>query len=125
VFALFPEFVPLIKDGWIGEQMAITAVKLRFGDLRLRQFGDHCCLLLGPQSRDGQDQARHRGQDEKQMDSFITAHGRIPLSSKGARSPLLRLYVDMEGHKNDSDEQRNYLPIVSSKGSLLKSSPSR
>jgi hypothetical protein len=25
VFALFPEFVPLIKDGWIGEQMAIAA----------------------------------------------------------------------------------------------------
>jgi hypothetical protein len=30
------------------------------------------------------------------MESFITAHGQIPLSSKNARSPLVKLYVDME-----------------------------
>jgi hypothetical protein len=93
VFALFPEFVALIKDGWIGEQMAIATVELRPGDFRLRQFDGQ---LLCPQSRDGQDQARHCGQDKKLMDSFTTAHGRIPLSSRGARSPLIKLYVDME-----------------------------
>jgi hypothetical protein len=120
VLAHFPGLVPLIKDGWIGQQMATAAVKLRFRDFRLWQFDEDLHLLFGPQGRDGQDQARHHGQDEKLIDSIITAHGQIPLSSRGARSPLLRLYVDMQDNKNSTDEQRNFLPFVSSKDSFLK-----
>ncbi len=114
VFAYFPGFVPLIKDGWIGQQMATTAIKLRFRDFRLWQFGGQ---LLGPQSRDGQDQARHHGQDEKPMDSIITAHDQVPLPSKGVTSPLLRCMSISRGNKNGTDKKRNFLPFVSRKDS--------